>query len=57
MDGDMSVIKPDVMRSNPLGDTTAENDQKMLSDAFVPTTDKTLIFIIMCFFSAYLKPV
>ena len=30
--------------SNPLGDTTAENDNKMLSDAFIETADfRTLI--------------
>lgn len=27
------------LKSNPLGDTTAENDRKMLLDAFVPTGD------------------
>lgn len=32
------------LRANALGDTTAENDQKMLTDAFVPTADfRTLI--------------
>ncbi|MGF6507133.1 P-loop ATPase, Sll1717 family [Paraburkholderia sp. 32] len=32
------------LRSNALGDTTAENDKKMLSEAFVPTADfRTLI--------------
>lgn len=33
-----------VMRTNPLGDTTAENDDKMLSNAFIETPDfRTLI--------------
>ncbi|MDO3510214.1 ATP-binding protein [Ralstonia pseudosolanacearum] len=32
------------LRANALGDTTAENDQKMLTEAFVPTADfRTLI--------------
>ncbi|QJP74168.1 ATP-binding protein [Burkholderia glumae] len=32
------------LKSNALGDTTAENDKKMLSEAFVPTADfRTLI--------------
>lgn len=38
-DNEMSGIKSDILRSNPLGDTTAENDTKMLSGAFVPTAD------------------
>lgn len=33
-----------VVRTNPLGDTTAENDDKMLSNAFIETPDfRTLI--------------
>ncbi len=31
-------------KSNPFGDTTAENDKKMLSNAFIETADfRTLI--------------
>lgn len=36
---EMSGMKSGVIKSNPLGDTTAENDTRMLSDAFVATAD------------------
>lgn len=40
----MSTIKTPITKTNPLGDKTAENDLKMLNDAFVETADfRTLL--------------
>jgi ABC-type phosphate/phosphonate transport system ATPase subunit len=44
MENQMVDFSDKLLKSNPLGDTTAENDNRMLSEAFIETADfRTLI--------------